>query len=170
MRSFHLSTVILLTLRGGLHAIAQYRQRYGEQHHAGGGQKRRSNQRRDHQACQEAQTQLQGVLQRGGAACCLREWTQRLRHNDRVNRPVRNGHHAERDQNFGQTGTRISPELYIPCGISGAIQHWAGCSSSKVILAVNTDAEAPMVTKATYAVVGDMHEVVPAIVERLRNR
>ena len=75
-------------------------------------------------------------------------------------------HHEQ----VGQTGTRISPELYIPCGISGAIQHWAGCSSSKVILAVNTDAEAPMVTKATYAVVGDMHEVVPAIVERLRNR
>lgn len=73
-------------------------------------------------------------------------------------------HHEQ----VGQTGTRIAPEVYIPCGISGAIQHWAGCSSSKVILAVNTDAEAPMVTKATYAVVGDMHEVVPAINEELR--
>ncbi len=75
-------------------------------------------------------------------------------------------HHEQ----VGQTGTRISPELYIPCGISGAIQHWAGCSSSKVIVAVNTDAEAPMVTKATYAVIGDMHEVVPAINERLKSR
>lgn len=73
-------------------------------------------------------------------------------------------HHEQ----VGQTGTRISPEVYIPCGISGAIQHWAGCSSSKVILAINTDAEAPMVTKATYAVIGDMHEVVPAINEALR--
>ena len=75
-------------------------------------------------------------------------------------------HHEQ----VGQTGSRISPEVYIPCGISGAIQHWAGCASSKVILAINTDAEAPMMTKATYAVVGDMHEVVPAINEELRAR
>jgi len=75
-------------------------------------------------------------------------------------------HHEQ----VGQTGSRISPELYIPCGISGAIQHWAGCSSSKTILAINTDAEAPMVTKAHYAVVGDMHEVVPAVVEELKRR
>jgi electron transfer flavoprotein alpha subunit len=75
-------------------------------------------------------------------------------------------HHEQ----VGQTGSRISPELYIPCGISGAIQHWAGCSSSKTILAINTDAEAPMVTKAHYAVIGDMHEVVPAIVDELRLR
>ena len=75
-------------------------------------------------------------------------------------------HHEQ----VGQTGSRISPEIYVPCGISGAIQHWAGCASSKVILAVNTDAEAPMMTKATYAVVGDMHEVVPAVVEEIRSR
>ena len=73
-------------------------------------------------------------------------------------------HHEQ----VGQTGTRISPDLYIPCGISGAIQHWAGCASSKVILAINTDDEAPMVTKATYAVIGDMHEIVPAINEALK--
>jgi electron transfer flavoprotein alpha subunit len=75
-------------------------------------------------------------------------------------------HHEQ----VGQTGSRISPELYIPCGISGAIQHWAGCSSSKTILAINTDAEAPMVTKAHYAVIGDMHEIVPAIVAEIRQR
>jgi electron transfer flavoprotein alpha subunit len=75
-------------------------------------------------------------------------------------------HHEQ----VGQTGSRISPELYIPCGISGAIQHWAGCASSKTILAVNTDADAPMMTRATYAVIGDMHEVVPAINEEIRRR
>jgi electron transfer flavoprotein alpha subunit len=74
------------------------------------------------------------------------------------------------NEQVGQTGSRISPDVYIPCGISGAIQHWAGCASSKVIVAINTDAEAPMMTKATYAVVGDMHEVVPAISEEIRRR
>ena len=49
-----------------------------------------------------------------------------------------------------------------------AIQHWAGCSSAQTILAVNTDDEAPMVTRARYAVIGDMHEVVPAVIEALR--
>ncbi|MCW2761703.1 MAG: electron transfer flavoprotein subunit alpha/FixB family protein [Marmoricola sp.] len=74
------------------------------------------------------------------------------------------------NEQVGQTGSRIAPEVYIPCGISGAIQHWAGCASSKVIVAINTDAEAPMMTKANYAVVGDMHEVVPAIIEEIRRR
>ena len=74
------------------------------------------------------------------------------------------------NEQVGQTGSRISPELYVPCGISGAIQHWAGCSSAKTILAINTDVEAPMMTKATYAVVGDMHEVVPAINEEIQRR
>ncbi|MEI2777178.1 MAG: electron transfer flavoprotein subunit alpha/FixB family protein [Tetrasphaera sp.] len=72
-------------------------------------------------------------------------------------------HHEQ----IGQTGTRINPDLYVPCGISGAIQHWAGCASSKTIIAINTDAEAPMVTKAAYAIVGDMHEVIPAILAEL---
>ena len=75
-------------------------------------------------------------------------------------------HHEQ----VGQTGSRISPDVYIPCGISGAIQHWAGCESSKTIVAINTDPDAPMVTRATYAVIGDMHEVVPAINEEIRRR
>jgi electron transfer flavoprotein alpha subunit len=75
-------------------------------------------------------------------------------------------HHEQ----VGQTGSRIAPDLYVPCGISGAIQHWAGCATSKVIVAINTDPEAPMVTRATYAVIGDMHEVVPAINEEIRRR
>ena len=75
-------------------------------------------------------------------------------------------HHEQ----VGQTGSRISPDLYIPCGISGAIQHWAGCATAKNILAINTDPDAPMVTKATYAVIGDLHEVVPAINAEIRRR
>jgi electron transfer flavoprotein alpha subunit len=75
-------------------------------------------------------------------------------------------HHEQ----VGQTGSRISPDLYVACGISGAIQHWAGCQSAKTILAINTDADAPMVTKAHYAVIGDLHEIVPAINEELRRR
>ncbi|RYC14129.1 electron transfer flavoprotein subunit alpha/FixB family protein [Nocardioides zhouii] len=75
-------------------------------------------------------------------------------------------HHEQ----VGQTGSRISPDLYIPCGISGAIQHWAGCSTAKAILAINTDPDAPMVTKATHAVIGDLHEVIPAINAEIRRR
>jgi electron transfer flavoprotein alpha subunit len=74
------------------------------------------------------------------------------------------------NEQVGQTGSRISPDLYIPCGISGAIQHWAGCSSAKTILAINNDADAPMVTKADYAVIGDLHEIVPAINAEIRRR
>jgi electron transfer flavoprotein alpha subunit len=68
----------------------------------------------------------------------------------------------------GQTGTKIAPDLYIACGISGATQHMAGCKGAKKILAVNTDREAPILASADYAVVGDLHEVVPAITAEIR--
>lgn len=71
-------------------------------------------------------------------------------------------------QQVGQTGTRIAPDLYIACGISGAIQHIVGCRSAKAILAINTDRDAPMVTRATYAVIGDLHAVLPAIITAVR--
>jgi electron transfer flavoprotein alpha subunit len=80
-----------------------------------------------------------------------------------------NGWRNHTDQ-VGQTGTRIAPDIYIACGISGAIQHWVGAMASKNILAINTDAQANIVTKAGYAVIGDLHKVVPAISAEIRCR
>ncbi len=68
----------------------------------------------------------------------------------------------------GQTGTKISPALYIACGISGATQHMAGCKGAKKLLAINPDAEASIFASADYAVIGDLHEVVPAISAEIR--
>ena len=80
-----------------------------------------------------------------------------------------NGWRNHTDQ-VGQTGTRIAPDIYIACGISGAIQHWVGAMASKKILAINIDPEANMVTKADYAVIGDLHQVVPAITAEVQRR
>jgi len=80
-----------------------------------------------------------------------------------------NGWRNHTDQ-VGQTGTRIAPDIYIACGISGAIQHWVGAMASKRILAINTDPQANMVAKADYAVIGDLHQVVPAIIAEIRRR
>jgi electron transfer flavoprotein alpha subunit len=80
-----------------------------------------------------------------------------------------NGWRNHTDQ-VGQTGTRIAPTVYLACGISGAIQHWVGAMAAKHIVAINTDPQANMVTKAGYAVIGDLHEVVPAISAEIRRR
>ncbi|HEY2268458.1 MAG TPA: FAD-binding protein, partial [Streptosporangiaceae bacterium] len=73
-------------------------------------------------------------------------------------------------QQVGQTGTKITPELYLACGISGAIQHIAGCAGAKHIIAINTDPGAPILAHADYAIIGDLHKVIPALVEALRAR
>jgi len=96
--------------------------------------------------------ELAGLL--GGAVGCSRVVTSA-------------GWRPHTDQ-VGQTGTKISADLYIPCGISGATQHIAGAKGAKKILAINNDPEAPILAVADYAVIGDLHEVVPAISAELR--
>ncbi len=73
-------------------------------------------------------------------------------------------------EQVGQTGTKIAPDLYIAAGVSGATQHMAGCKGAKLVLAINKDAEAPIMSDADYAVIGDLHEVLPAISAEIRRR
>lgn len=91
--------------------------------------------------------ELAGLL--GGAVGCSRAVTSL-------------GWRPHSDQ-VGQTGTRIAPDLYIACGISGAIQHMVGCRAAKHILAINTDPSAPIVAQADYAVIGDVQKVLTAL-------
>ncbi len=73
------------------------------------------------------------------------------------------------DDQIGLTGAKITPDLYIAAGISGAVQHMVGCKGAEHILAINTDPEAAIMQKADWAIVGDLHEVVPAISEAVRS-
>jgi electron transfer flavoprotein alpha subunit len=98
--------------------------------------------------------ELAGLL--GGVVGCSRAVTN-------------NGWRNHTDQ-VGQTGTRIAPDIYLACGISGAIQHWVGAMASKKILAINTDKDANMVTRADYAVIADLHKLIPAISEEIKRR
>ena len=100
----------------------------------------------------EVLEELAGLL--GGAVGCSRAVTSAgwRRHSDQI----------------GQTGARIAPDLYIACGISGAIQHIVGCKAAKRIMTINTDPEAPILAQSDWAIVGDARAVVAALVDALR--
>lgn len=78
--------------------------------------------------------------------------------------------YAPHSMQVGQTGKTVSPKLYIGCGLSGSVQHFAGMKTAKVIVAINTDKDAPIFGKCDYGIIGDLFEVVPVLTEVLREQ